>query len=131
MYAEYVTPQVEVIHIPAPHKYSFNIPEVKPMTPKSGALLFGGVAAVGLGMGAVVGTYVFFGLVTLAGLVALIESNKYLRHLVKQSSFLVDLALFVATIYATATLGVTITASLTVAGLGFTLAYAPWLRSRK
>lgn len=128
MYAKYVTPQTEVIHIP--QKYSFSIPEIKPMPFKTGALIFAGVSAVGLGMGAAVGTYIFFGVVTLAGLIAVIESNKYLRHFVKQSSFLVDLAIFVATIYATATLGVTITAALTVAGLGFSLAYAPWLRSR-
>lgn len=107
-----------------------SVPEVKQLPLLKGALLFGGISLIGLGMGAAVGTYVFFGVLTLAGLIAIAESNKYVRYLVVNSSYVIDMAIFVATIYATATLGVTVAASLTVAGLGYSLAYAPWLRQR-
>ena len=107
---------------------SFKIPEVKPISLKTGVLLFGGVALVGLGIGATIGTYVFFGAVTLAGLIAIAESNKYVKYFIVQGNKLIDISIFLLTIYATLSLGVTIAASLTIAGLGYTLIYAPWVR---
>lgn len=107
-----------------------SIPDVKHLPIIKGAVLFGGIALIGLGIGAAIGTYVFFGVITLAGLIAIAESNKYVRYVIVNSSYVIDMAIFVATIYATATLGVTVAASLTVAGLGYSLAYAPWLRQR-
>ena len=106
------------------------IPEVKPLPLTTGALLFGGISILGMAIGATIGTYVFFGAITLAGLIAISESNKYVRYIITKSNKLVDLIIFGLTMYATVLLGVTITASLTFAGLGYTLVYAPWLRSR-
>ncbi len=106
------------------------IPEVKPLPLTAGALIFGGISILGMAIGATIGTYVFFGAITLAGLIALSESNKYIKYLIVKSNRLVDLIIFGLTIYATVLLGVTMAASLTFAGLGYTLVYAPWLRSR-
>ena len=69
-----------------------------------------------------------YGLVTLVGLIALVESIPPLKWFVTKTSMLVDILIFVGSIYATATLGYNLTASLVVAGLGFSLVYAPYLR---
>ena len=106
------------------------IPEVKPLPLATGDLIFGGISILGMAIGATIGTYVFFGAITLAGLIAISESNKYVRYLISKSNRVVDLIIFGLTIYATVLLGVTMAASLTFAGLGYTLVYAPWLRSR-
>lgn len=70
-----------------------------------------------------------YGLITLISLIALIESIPPLKWVVKRMSSLIDVILFGLSIYATLTLGYNITASLVVAGLGFTLIYKPYLRS--
>jgi len=111
-------------------KSYFEVPNVKPLSVKTGALLFGGVVIIGVGIGAVIGTYIFAGVVTLAGLIAIVESNKYLKYIVVKSNRTVDIIILIASIGATISLGVTIAMSLTVAGLGYSLAYAPWLRHR-
>ena len=108
----------------------FQIPEVKPLPLTTGVLIFGGISILGMAIGATISTYVFFGAITLAGLIAISESNKYVRYLISKSNRVVDLIIFGLTIYATVLLGVTMAASLTFAGLGYTLVYAPWLRSR-
>ena len=69
-----------------------------------------------------------YGLITLAGLVGLIESAKPLKWLVIKFTTLIDILIFVASIFATAKLGYNITASLVVAGVGYTLVYAPYVR---
>jgi len=107
------------------------VPSIKPLNQVTGLVLFGGISLIGLGIGATIGTYVFFGCVTLAGLIAIAESNKYIQYLVVKGNKVVDVILFGATIVATASLGITVAASLTVAGLGYTLVYAPYLRNRK
>lgn len=108
----------------------FQIPEVKPLPLTTGALIFGGVSILGMAIGATISTYVFFGTITLAGLIAISESNKYVKYMITKSNRVVDLIIFGLTMYATVLLGVTMAASLTFAGLGYTLVYAPWLRSR-
>ena len=112
-------------------KEFLKVPTIKPLNQTAGLVLFGGIALIGLGIGATIGTYVFFGCVTLAGLIAIAESNKYIQYLVVKGNKVVDVILFGATIVATASLGITVAASLTVAGLGYTLVYAPYLRNRK
>lgn len=72
-------------------------------------------------------TYVFFGIITLLGLVGLIESVPSLKWLAKRTANLIDILIFVLTIVATVQLGVTITASLTIAGLLYTAVYKPFL----
>jgi len=105
-------------------------PKVKPISFTSGALIFLSISWFGMLISAAIATYVFFGIATLIGLIAITENSSYLRHLIAKSNRLVDISIFLLTIYSTITLGVTIAASLTFAGLGYSLVYAPWLRSR-
>jgi len=107
-----------------------NAPKVKPISFTRGALIFIGLSWFGMLISAAIATYVFFGIATLAGLIAIAENSTYIRHCIIKSNRLVDVSIFILTIYSTLTLGVTITASLTFAGLGYSLVYAPWLRSR-
>jgi len=106
------------------------IPDVNPLSHRMGLIIFLGLVIIGILIGTAISTYVFFGAITLAGLIAIIESNKYLKYVATKSNKLLDIIIFLATLYATLSLGVTITASLTFAGLGYTLVYAPWLRLR-
>lgn len=81
-----------------------------------------------------VGSYIlmasFFGLVSLIGLIALIESIKPLKWCLQRTSKVFDIILFVFTILAVMSYGLTIAASLTVMGLGYTLFYGPYLREQ-
>jgi hypothetical protein len=79
-------------------------------------------------IGGLIATYLIFGILTLAGFIALTENVKPIKWLVIKFSGLIDVLIFVGSIWATATLGVTITASLVIAGLGYSLLYSPWLR---
>ncbi len=106
----------------------FKIPSSKPLSFRTGAYMYGGIVIVGLGMGAAIGTYIFTGVITLAGLIAIVESNKFLKYIVLKGNKALDILIFSATIIATLSLGVTIAMSLTFAGLGYTLVYAPWIR---
>jgi hypothetical protein len=121
---------LEILQRKKPKKYLKAIPEVKPLSLKAGAFIFGGLSITGILIGTTIGTYVFFGAITLAGLIAIVESNKYFRYIITKSNRLLDVLIFTLTIYATVSLGITMTASLTFAGLGYTLVYAPWIRSR-
>jgi Na+/phosphate symporter len=77
-----------------------------------------------------IATYVFSVTATLAGLITITDGNNQIRHFIVKSNILVDISIFILTIYSTITPRVTTTASLTFAGLGYSLVYAPWLRSR-
>lgn len=109
---------------------SNSVPRTKPLSLKTGVFLFTGVSAIGITIGTIIATYIFFGIMTLLGLIAIIESNRFIKHIVVKSNKLLDVLIFLGTLYATLLLSVTITASLTIAGLGYTLVYAPWLRKR-
>jgi hypothetical protein len=109
--------------------YSF--PTVKPLPLGVGLAIFSGMAIIGASIGAVIGTYIFFGCATLAGFIAIAESNKYVKWIVVHSTQWIDLLIFAATMIATVSLGVTVTAALTFAGLGYTLVYAPYVRIRE
>lgn len=107
---------------PAPKDY---------ITFRRGTLLYGGLAIGGAMISSTVGSYMFLGSITLLGVIVVIESMPKLKRYVKHSSKILDLTVLVATIWATATLGITITAALTVAGLGLSLVYFPALREGK
>ena len=103
--------------------------KAREITPAQGAVAFGTIAVTGVAIGATIGTYVFFGTVTLAGLIVVVESQPWLKKIVVKSNKVIDITILLGSIYAIATLGVTAAASITIAGLGFTLVYAPYLRS--
>lgn len=79
-----------------------------------------------------VGNYImnatFFGIIILLSLVAIVESIPFLKWALSRVSKGFDLVLFVATVMATIYLGLNMTAGLTVAGFGYTMVYAPYLR---
>ena len=86
-------------------------------------------------MAFMIGSYIlvatFFGLITLAGMIALIESIPFLKWIVKKSTSLIDIIFFVFTIIAVMSYGLNISAALTVAGFGYTMVYAPYVRKEK
>ena len=95
---------------------------------QQGALLFLGIIVLAFLIGSYILTAVFFGLLMLVGLIALIESIPPLRWIMCRTSRVVDIIIFVLSIMAMASYGLNITAALTVAGVGYTLCYAPYLR---
>ena len=96
-----------------------------------GLALFIVVIVIGFNIGMHMAQAVFFGSVSLIGLIVLIESIKPLKWLLSRSSRIFDIIIFVFTILATISYGVTIAASLTVVGLGYTLFYGPYLREQR
>jgi hypothetical protein len=108
-----------------------NVPEVKPLPLVVGATAFTLVAAVGLAIGATIATYVFFGIASLLGFIAIAESNKWLRWAIVKSRMWVDLLIFALTMYFTFTVGVTLAAAWTIMGLGITCVYNPYVRDRE
>ena len=74
--------------------------EVKPLSYKAGLMLFLCLVLIGFLIGAAIATYVFFGAITLAGLIALIESNKYLKYVALKGNRLLDVLIFTGTLYA-------------------------------
>ena len=95
-----------------------------------GGLIFILVIITSFIIGSYILTATFFGVLTLLGLIVLIESIRPLKWLVSKSSRIVDVIIFLFTILAMAQYGLNISAGLTVAGLGYTLAYAPYLREQ-
>lgn len=85
---------------------------------------------VGMVMGGHIASHIIFGLMMLAGLIGLVENIPIVKWFVYSTNNFIDIALFVAAGIATIYLGVTITAALTVCGLGYTFVYAPYVRER-
>jgi hypothetical protein len=96
----------------------------------TGLLMFIGIIVLSFMVGSYMLMASFFGVITLVGLIALVESIKPLKWILSRSSKVFDIVLFVCSILATMNFGLNIAASLTVAGLGYTLYYGPYLRER-
>ena len=97
----------------------------------TGLLIFIVVILMAFKIGSHILTATFFGVVSLIGLIALIESIGWLKYLLSRTSKTFDIILFVFTILAVMQYGLTIAASLTVMGLGYTLYYGPRLREQR
>lgn len=89
------------------------------------------VLLAGMFIGGTLAAWIFFGILTFVGFVGLIESIPVLKWIVYRTSGLFDVIIFVLTIIATVKLGVTITASLSIAGLLFTFVYRPYINYKK
>lgn len=92
------------------------------------AIGFAVVIAVCFFAGGILLTSAIGGIVTLVGFVCLIESIKSLKFIMYHFSKLFDIALMVLSIWLTINKGVTIALSLTIAGIGYTMFYAPYIR---
>lgn len=89
---------------------------------------FAAIALIGIWIGGHLAAHIFFGILMLVGLIALVENIPFVKWLVYKSNNFIDILLFVLSILATIYVGVTITAAITVAGLGYTMGYAPYVR---
>lgn len=86
-------------------------------------VFFGGALVVcGLFMGHIIASIVFFGLLTAASLIVLIETaTQSFKKMCGQYGFMIDLTMYALSCIAIAKLGVTIAGGLGVASLIFTL----------
>lgn len=100
------------------------------MSDRTKAIVFALIIVAAFLIGDYVMRSAFFGIVMLTGLVALIEAIKPLKWFVRKTSKVLDVLIFMFTIIATASYGLNITAGLTIAGLGYTLVYAPYIRKK-
>lgn len=96
-----------------------------------GALIFIGIIIISFLAGSFILSATFFGTLTLVGLIVLIESIPPLKWICSRLTRVIDIIIFAFSIMAIAQYGLTIAASLTVAGLGYTLVYAPYLREKR
>lgn len=85
--------------------------------------MYVGAALLGFGMfmGHLVTSIIFFGVLSAASLVVLVESNKRFKLFCGKYGFLLDLLLFVLSALAVAYMGVTVAGGLAVASLIFTI----------
>lgn len=101
------------------------------MNHKQGGLVFLGILGMAFIMGSYIQTAAFFGTITLIGLYVLIESIPPIRWIASRTTRVIDVIIFLFTIIATANFGLNITASLTVAGIGYSLILGPYLRDTR
>lgn len=99
--------------------------------------MYVGAALLGLGMfmGHIIAGIIFFGILSAASIIFLVESNKEFKMFCGKYGFILDLFLFVLSAMAVAYLGVTVAGGLAVASLIFTVYrlnfLKPWYDSVK
>ena len=76
----------------------------------------------------VVSAYVLSGVMTLLGLVFLIENSNTLKAIAYHCNKLLDIAIFAFGVYCKLHLGVTIGMAMVFAGLGYSMVYGPYVR---
>ena len=74
--------------------------------------------------------HIFFGVILLGGLIALVENIPSIKWLVYKGNNIMDVMLWGLSALAIVTLGVSVAAALAVASLGYTMAYAPYVRRK-
>lgn len=86
-------------------------------------VMYVGAALLGFGMfmGHIITSIVFFGILSAASLIFLVESNKRFKQFCGKYGFLLDLLLFVLSAMAVVFLGVTVAGGMAVASLIFTV----------
>jgi len=109
--------------------FKLDLPEAKPMSLLQGSLAVAGVTLLGLTISSAIASQIFFGGASLVGLVMLIESSPHIKWVVIKGNIIIDIAIFVASIYALGSLGPTIAGGLVVAGIGYTGVVAPRYRA--
>lgn len=92
--------------------------------------IFAAVVLFCIYIGGHIVTHIMFGLFMLAGIVGLAENIPFIKWIVYKSNNILDIGIFVLAGLATFTVGVTITGAVTVAGLGYTFVYAPYVRNQ-
>lgn len=95
------------------------------------AFAFAGIMGLGMIIGGHLAAHIFFGIITLVGLIALAENIPFIKWFIYATNNVIDVLIFILAALATVKLGVTITAALTVAGIGYTMVYAPYIRKQQ
>ena len=99
--------------------------------------MYAGVALlfVGMFLGHIIATIIFFGILTAASIVFLVESSKAFKLICGKYGFILDFILFMLSALAVAQLGLTVAGGLGVASLIFTVYrvtfLAPWYAKNK
>lgn len=93
-------------------------------------VIFAAVMAIGIGIGGHLAGHIFFGALLLGGLIALVENIPFVKWIVYKGNNIMDIMLWGLSAIAIVTLGVTVAAALAVASLGYTMVYAPYVRSK-
>ena len=93
-------------------------------------VIFAAVMAIGIGIGGHLAGHIFFGALLLGGLIALVENIPFVKWIVYKGNNIMDIMLWGLSALAIVTLGVTVAAALAVASLGYTMVYAPYVRSK-
>lgn len=92
--------------------------------------IFAGAMLLGLLVGGHIVGHIFFGLMLLGGLIALVENISAIKWLVYKGNNIMDILLWLLSAMAIVCFGVTIAAALAVASLGYTMVYAPYVRRK-
>ena len=92
-------------------------------------LIYAGLILCSLIIGGNIVGYAFTGLLTLLSFVFLCESIPWLKWIVAKTNTLIDIALFAFAFYSKVHFGPTIAMALLFAGIGYTLCYAPYVRT--
>lgn len=75
--------------------------------------------------------YMFSGLIMFAGLVAIVESVRWLQWLFARTGNVIDILIFGVSIYLLWNAGVTVAMGVSICGLLFTVFYKPFLIDRE
>lgn len=92
--------------------------------------IFGATLVIGIIIGGYMTGIIFFGVLMLLGIIAIVESIPVLRWICERMPSFLDVIITGASIISIATLGLTVAGSLSIAAFGWTMVYAPWLRQR-
>ena len=93
-------------------------------------IIFAGTMVLGMVLGGHLAGHIFFGVILLGGLIALVENIPAIKWLVYKGNNIMDIMLWGLSALAIVTLGVSVAAALAVASLGYTMVYAPYVRKR-
>lgn len=92
------------------------------------SIIFAGAMLIGLIVGGHIVGHIFFGLMLLGGLIALVENIPFIKWIVYKGNNIMDVILWIFSAMAIVMFGVSIAAALAVASLGYTMVYAPYVR---
>lgn len=93
-------------------------------------IIFAGVMLLGMILGGHLAAHIFFGIILLGGLIALVENIPAMKWLVYKGNNIMDVLLWGFSAMAIVMFGVSIAAALAVASLGYTMVYAPYVRTQ-
>jgi len=91
---------------------------------------FGAIVLLSFMIGDFIMTSAFFGCLILLGMYVMINRTHFLIWIVMKMNTVIDISIFLFTIFAMASIGLNMSGALTVAGLGYTMWMAPHFREK-